>query len=521
MLTHVPRVLNRLPPARLLRAVVGVLLIAMIALAGYRPAQADTGSNWTGNYYNNPGLIGNPIFTRIDPALIFNWGSYPPGPGLNGNFWSARWTTQQYLNAGTYRFNVTADDGVRVFIDGQPILDQWRDQTASFTVNVQVVAGYHGIQVDYYQGQGTAQLAVTWDYLGGVQTQWLAQYFNNPYLQGTPLVTRGENTLNFNWTGTSPDPSIPANYFSARFTASLPFAAGTYRLTLTADDGIRLWIDGLPVVDQWTTVPSVTAYSIDVPLSAGVHNFRIEYFQWTGGATLRFDYQTAIGPPPYPLTPWYGEYFGNPFLQGSPVFVRNDGAGAINYDWSRTGPGRGIGLNNYSVRWTRRMFFPGRPYNFYLTSDDGARLYIDTTLIIDNWKPQPATTVRVPVDLTEGVHDLRLEYFQNSYDAVISLTWDPPNGQNPPLPYTQMITRSALPFGSVTATVTSYKLFVRRGPGAGYGDIGGINRGETYQVVGRNSDNTWLQINVNGLVGWSSSAYLTVVGSLENVPITG
>lgn len=499
--------------------VVGVCLLGVIP--PQRSVRAETGNNWSGSYFNNPGLIGSPTFNRIDPALIFNWGNYGPGPGIGGELWSARWTTTQFLNAGTYRFNVVADDGVRVFVDGLVILDQWRDQTANFSVDIQVVAGFHAIQVEYFQGRGQAQLALTYDYVGGVQTQWLAQYFNNPYLQGTPLVNRYENSINNDWGLGTPDPAIPADYFSARYTTSLPFAAGTYRLTVTVDDAVRLYIDNLLVIDQWRN-SDITIYSIDVNLSAGVHSFRLEYYEWTGRGTIRFNYQTAVGLPPYQVTNWYGEYFGNPFLQGTPVFVRDDGGGGLNFDWSRTGPGRGIGLENYSVRWTRRMYFPGRPYNFYLTSDDGARLFIDTTLIIDMWRPQSATTVRVPVDLTEGIHDIRVEYYQNRADSVVSVTWDPPNGQTPPLPVSALILKPQTPStGNVTATVTSYKLFVRRGPGAGFSDIAGIQRGETYVVVGRNRDNSWLQLNVNGTIGWSSSAYLRVTGSLEGVPITG
>jgi hypothetical protein len=502
-----------------------VLLVVSIGTA-QRTAQADTGSNWVGSYYNNPQLIGQPTFSRIDPALIFNWGGYSPGPGLNGVLWSARWTTQQYFNAGLYRFNIIADDGVRVYIDGQPILDAWKDQTATYNINVQVVAGYHTITVEYYQGQGTAQLLLTYDFLGGPQTQWLAQYYNNPYLQGVPLISRNETAINNFWGFGSPDPSLPTEYFGARYTASLPFSAGTYRFTLTTDAGARLYIDNRTVVDQWNpqqSLPQVTAYSIDVPLSEGVHNLRIEYYHWTGSATFRVNFQTAIGPPPFQASNWYGEYFGNPFLQGSPTFVRDDGAGGLNFNWSRTGPGRGIGLQNYSVRWTRRMYFPGRPYNFYLTSDDGARFYIDTTLIADMWRQQSVTSMRIPVDLTEGFHDLRLEYFQNSFDSVIGLTWDPPNGQTPPLPFTQILRNPppGQPGGTVFATVTSSALFVRRGPGAGFGDITAIRRGQTFQVVGRNSNSTWLQLNVGGLIGWSSSAYLQVNGSLLNVPVTG
>lgn len=508
---------------RLARVIKGVLcvLIVLSLFAGTRQiAHADTGSNWTGAYYNNPGLYGTPVFTRIDPAVVFNWGPYGPGPGIGGENWSARWNTVQYLNAGTYRFNVVADDGVRVYLDGQAVIDAWRDQAPTpYTANVQVVAGTHIIQVDYYQGHGDASLSVTWDFVGGISTQWIAQYFNNPYLQGSPVAVRYEGALNYDWGTGSPDPSVPSEYFSARWTASLPFQAATYRFTITVDDGVRLFIDNLPVVDQWT-VTALTTYSIDVPLAAGIHTLRVEYFEWTGQAVMKLDYRVAVGPPPIQNATWYGEYYNNASFQGAPVFTRDDGASGINFDWSRTGPGPGIGFSNYAVRWTRRIYFPGRPYTFYLTSDDGARLYIDSTLIIDMWRVQAATTVRQNVDLTEGPHDLRLEYFQATGNAVINLTWDPPNGQNPPqAPGGGTVQPPPVQTG-VTATVTNADaLNVRNGPGTNYDILQSIARNETYPVVGRNADNSWLQLNVNGLTGWSNSFYLTVNGNLSTVPV--
>src|SRR5215475_7794890 len=142
-----------------------------------RPARADTGTNWTGAYFNNRNLQGTPVFTRIDPALVFNWGPYSPGPGLGSSNWSARWTTAQYLNAGLYRFSITPDDGVRAYVDGQIILDQWHDEApTTYTVDVQVVAGNHAIQVDYYQHIGSATLSVYWNYVLAVSSAWTAQY---------------------------------------------------------------------------------------------------------------------------------------------------------------------------------------------------------------------------------------------------------------------------------------------------------------------------------------------------------
>ena len=508
-----------------------VISTLLLSFSAKTPARADTGSNWTGAYYNNMTLSGSPVFNRIDPALVFNWGPYGPGPGIGGESWSARWTSIQYLNAGTYQFNVTADDGIRVYIDGQTVIDAWHDEAATaYTANVAVVTGTHAIQVDYYQHQGDASLTVSWNYVSSTLTAWAAQYYNNPYLQGYPVASRYENAINYDWgIGGSPDPSVPFNYFSARWTATLPFSAATYRFTITASNGVRLYIDDNMVVNQWQVGPT-TAYVLDVPLGAGIHTLRLEYFEWTGDATVKLDYSVAVGPPPYQNQDWYGEYFNNPNLQGSPVFTRDDGASGIAFDWSFSTPTLNIGHDNYSVRWTRNLYFPGRPYTFYLTSDDGARLWIDTTLIIDNWQVQSARTVSKVVDLTEGPHQVRLEYFQASGNAIINLTWDPPNSQNPPQspggiagpgPGTGPITGGGPITGtSVNATVATDALNVRNGPGTGYPVLRTISYGEVYNVVSRVADNSWLLLNVNGIVGWSSTAYLTVgAGSLDQVPV--
>jgi uncharacterized protein YraI len=499
-----------------------IISVLLLSFSANVPARADTGSNWTGAYYNNQTLSGSPIFNRIDPALVFNWGPYGPGPGIGGEHWSARWTSIQFLNAGTYQFNVTVDDGVRIYIDGQIVIDQWHDQgPTAYSANVAVVTGTHAIQVDYYQNLGDASLSVSWNYVSSTLTAWAAQYYNNPYLQGYPVASRYENAINYDWgVGGSPDPSVPFNYFSARWTATLPFSAATYRFTITASNGVRLYIDNNMIVNQWQVGPT-TAYVLDVPLSAGVHTLRLEYFEWTGDATVKLDYTVAVGPPPYQNQTWFGEYFNNPNLQGSPVFTRDDGASGIAFNWSFTTPTLNIGHDNYSVRWTRNMYFPGRPYTFYLTTDDGARLWIDTTLIIDSWQVQSARTISQVVNLTEGPHQLRLEYFQATGNALINLTWDPPNGQNPPQAPGGGTISGPIGSTSVNATVATDVLNVRNGPGTGYPVLRTISFGEVYNVVSRVPDNSWLLLNVNGITGWSSTAYLTLgVGALDQVPVS-
>jgi uncharacterized protein YraI len=484
---------------------------------------ADTGSNWTGAYYGNRDLQGGPAFYRIDPAVVFNWGPNSPGPGVGSQNWSARWTTVQYLNAGTYRFTITADDGVRAYIDGQMILDAWRDQApTTYYVNVQVVAGNHALQVDYYQAFGDALISVSWDFLQAQSTAWTAQYFNNPDLAGGPIVTRLENSINYFWGTGSPGPFIPADNFSARWTATLPFAAGTYRFTLAGGDGVRLFIDNLSVINQWQD-QSLRAFSIDVSLSAGLHTLRVEYYERTNQATVRLDYQVAVGPPPFPGSQsdqWYGEYFGNVNLQGTPWFVRYDGRSGINFNWSIISPTAGFPRENISARWTRQVCVPGRPYTFYFTADDGVRFYIDSTLILDEWRIQAETTFRKPVDLTVGCHIFRLEYFQASLNSVIRVTWDPPDGQSPALPVVGVVPPS--PTG-VAAVVNTGALNVRNGPGIIYDILTRVYDGQTLALLARSPDNIWARVTTfSGVTGWVNAFYIRITaGNFQTLPVQG
>jgi hypothetical protein len=114
-----------------------------------------------------------------------------------------------------------------------------------------------------------------------------AQYFDNSTLSGNPVLTRSDAAIDFDWGAGTPDPAVPADRFSARWTRTKDYAAGTYRFSVTGDDGIRVLVDGTQVIDGWF-YQSPTTYTADVPLSAGQHTVVVEYFEYTGGAVARF-----------------------------------------------------------------------------------------------------------------------------------------------------------------------------------------------------------------------------------------
>jgi len=118
------------------------------------------------------------------------------------------------------------------------------------------------------------------------------------------------------------------------------------------------------------------------------------------------------------------QLFDNPTLNGEPILQRTDAN--VNFDWGNSAPDPKVPQTNFSVIWTGSM----KPvtvtgdYIFAVTSDDGARLFINGNKIIDDWGPEDGTTRRATVHLNAGQSILvRLEYQQLGGGAFCKLEW--------------------------------------------------------------------------------------------------
>ncbi|MCH7605005.1 hypothetical protein IID24_03390 [Patescibacteria group bacterium] len=117
------------------------------------------------------------------------------------------------------------------------------------------------------------------------------------------------------------------------------------------------------------------------------------------------------------------EYYDNVKLQGIPTFIRNEQA--INYDWGYGSPSNALGVNSFSVRWTGKFLFEEGGYVFTCRSDDGCRVWVDDELVINAWQNQIVTSKKGQVRLDEGVHLVKVEYFENSGLATVRVRWEP------------------------------------------------------------------------------------------------
>ena len=115
----------------------------------------------------------------------------------------------------------------------------------------------------------------------------LGRYYANTELKGDPAVERIDAQIDYR--GGAPfKGKIGAEKFSVRWTGSICAPrAGRYTLYLTHDDGVRLWVDGVQLIDGWKSLGESNA---EVNLDGALHPIRIEYFQGGGGASAKFEW---------------------------------------------------------------------------------------------------------------------------------------------------------------------------------------------------------------------------------------
>jgi len=100
---------------------------------------------------------------RNDSEINFHWGTAAPDSRLPADNFSVRWQRQISFRAGRYEFRTRTDDGVRLYVDGQIIINQWHDMSDTvFTARVALSEGTHTITMEYYDRIGTALAELSW-----------------------------------------------------------------------------------------------------------------------------------------------------------------------------------------------------------------------------------------------------------------------------------------------------------------------------------------------------------------------
>ncbi|MFN8037032.1 MAG: PA14 domain-containing protein [Acidimicrobiia bacterium] len=122
---------------------------------------------------------------------------------------------------------------------------------------------------------------------GAPVNEWKASYWNSRRERGYPVLTRTESTIGFDTTEPVA-PGVRSDGWSARYLGAFPFEDGAYTFSVTVDAGVVLLVDGAGVISQRRAV-GLQDYSVEVPMSQGVHTVQLDYFHDSGQAVLSYD----------------------------------------------------------------------------------------------------------------------------------------------------------------------------------------------------------------------------------------
>ena len=264
---------------------------------------------WSGEYFDSITPNG-PYTTREDEAINFDWGWGPPAGGMPTNSFSVRWTQDFHFDQGTYRFYARVDDGVRVYVDGELVINGWRDGGLRlYTADRALATGDHEIKVEYYDRIQVARIYFWWAKVSGATPTpgptatpgpsptptptgtpapgigWFGQYYNNIELQDPPFATNYVPWIGAEWKTGSPMPGMPIDYFSIRWTTTAYLKADAYLFCAMSDDGVRIWVDGHRVLDEWHPNNGV-AYCGEHTVQTGDHKVKVEYYEEGGDALI-------------------------------------------------------------------------------------------------------------------------------------------------------------------------------------------------------------------------------------------
>jgi len=291
------------------------------------------------------------------------------------------------------------------------------------------------------------------------------QYFNNAALSGTPVVTQSEGSPSHNWSTGSPVAGVPADNFSVRWTSTQALDAASYQLQLQADDGVRAFVDGQLVLNEFHSATTNT-YTANLNLGAGNHTIVIEYYEAGGNAFISYNLNRVTSNIVAPV---------NPVNTGTVATVT---AARLNV---RDNPNANATI---LVKINRNEVYPVVGKNgdssWFQISVNGVVGWVSGRFVVVGGNQSVAVvtnaqSVAQPVD--------------TGFNATALTTVNVRNAPN---------TRG-------TTIVTK------------------MHRNDVARIVGRTANNSWWEVNFNGTVGWVSSTFARIQGgaAVGQIPITG
>jgi hypothetical protein len=255
-------------------------------------------SKWLVGCYRDEQLVDECAGFYQGGAYVFgDWGDEAPASGCPADHFSTRFSRAVFFAGGEYRFGLGYDDGARLKVDGETVIDGWETSRQHYARR-DLESGYHDVSVEHREEAGDAYLTAFWSGPGYALAReprdsyrWHAQYWGNEELWWDPIVqvNQGSGFLDRDWGESGPTDGLPVDHFSSRFERAVSFEPGLWRFVVSADDGVRFWVDDDLTVDGWQDQSST--FRPEVELGQGDHELRIEHYDNNGPAMVRLSWE--------------------------------------------------------------------------------------------------------------------------------------------------------------------------------------------------------------------------------------
>jgi hypothetical protein len=237
------------------------------------PNWLENGSGLTAEYFSGTNLS-NLAFARVDPNINFNWGNGSPGGGVPSDSFSVRWTGKiQPRYTEGYTFHLTVNNGCRLWIDGQLIIDKWRENTNSdVTGSIALIGGQqYDLRVEYYHAGTLADAVLEWTSASQsreIVPQGVLFPANRPPVLGAVsdvTITAGQTLI---VTNSATDADVPAQSLTWSLTGA---AAGA---SINPTNGLFTW---RPTILQSpsTNLFAVTVTDSGIPTLSATQSFSV------------------------------------------------------------------------------------------------------------------------------------------------------------------------------------------------------------------------------------------------------
>jgi len=384
-------------------------------------------------YWPNLTMTGTPQ-TRSDANIQFDWGLGSPMPGIPNDNFSVRWRGRIRAQfSETYTFRTQTDDGVRLWVNGQPVIDKWVNQgVTNWTGTIALTAGQLvEFEMHYFDNFGDAIARLFWS----------SPSLTEQIVPGSALFAPAPGT---NHRPRAPIVTLPSVEGELADPMGIVMQTAAFEdvdagQTHTASDWLIFTTTGSPQL-VWSALNQTGSARTSVTLGNGSfesgfsalgnetnYQLRTRHKDNSGAANTEWsaytvrNFTTSSNALPTGIS---DEYYSNDTahrLVGTPV---SRGDTTIDFFWNGS-PFGSVSGDNFSVRWRARV----RPqfsetYTFTTRTDDGARLWVNGQLLVDQWVGQAATEVSGTITLVAGqYYDLEMQYYDGSFDGEARLYW--------------------------------------------------------------------------------------------------